>query len=156
MANIKISQMPTATNFEDDDYLMIVQSNKNKKITKANMNFDYAYSSNEIIIGKWIDDKPLYRKVITISGGIASGESTYAHNISNVDIININSGKSFMWNTTIGKSQMLPTNQYDTVDNFDRLDMSVDRTNINILSEGGWGNDWVAYVTLEYTKTTDA
>ena len=37
MANVKVSEMATATSFENDDYTMIVQSNKNKKITKQNM-----------------------------------------------------------------------------------------------------------------------
>lgn len=37
MATIKVSEMTSATTFENDDYAMIVQSNKNKKITKENM-----------------------------------------------------------------------------------------------------------------------
>ena len=37
MANIKVSEMTEATEFDDLDYAMIVQSNQNKKITKENM-----------------------------------------------------------------------------------------------------------------------
>lgn len=46
MATIKISEMPSATTFEDDDYAMIVQSNNNKKITKANMLSDVGDKTN--------------------------------------------------------------------------------------------------------------
>lgn len=33
MANIKVSEMPTATSINNEDYLMVVQGNENKKIT---------------------------------------------------------------------------------------------------------------------------
>ena len=36
MANIKVSELTTATQFNDDDYTMIVQNGENKKITKEN------------------------------------------------------------------------------------------------------------------------
>lgn len=38
MANIKVSELNTATSFNDEDYTMIVQNGENKKITKENMN----------------------------------------------------------------------------------------------------------------------
>lgn len=37
MANIKVSELVEANEFTDNDYTMIVQSNANKKISKANM-----------------------------------------------------------------------------------------------------------------------
>lgn len=37
MANIKVSELTTATTFDDSDYTMIVQSGENKKITKQNI-----------------------------------------------------------------------------------------------------------------------
>lgn len=37
MASIKVSELTEATDFNTNDYAMIVQSNQNKKITKANM-----------------------------------------------------------------------------------------------------------------------
>jgi hypothetical protein len=36
MANIKVSELTTATQFNDEDYTMIVQNGENKKITKEN------------------------------------------------------------------------------------------------------------------------
>lgn len=37
MANIKVSELNTATSFNDEDYTMIVQSGENKKIAKNNL-----------------------------------------------------------------------------------------------------------------------
>lgn len=37
MANIKVSEMTEATEFNSNDYTMIVQANQNKKINKENM-----------------------------------------------------------------------------------------------------------------------
>lgn len=42
------------------------------------------YSTDEHIIGTWIDGKPLYEKVCEISSGITGGSFTYAHNIDNL------------------------------------------------------------------------
>lgn len=36
MANIKVSELNTATSFNDEDYTMIVQNGENKKITRQN------------------------------------------------------------------------------------------------------------------------
>lgn len=46
------------------------------------------YSQGEAIIGKWIDGKPIYRKVFTGTrpAGTAIGTSTYMGSVSNVDI----------------------------------------------------------------------
>lgn len=38
MANIKVSEMPTATSINNEDYLMVVQGNENKKITYEKLN----------------------------------------------------------------------------------------------------------------------
>lgn len=48
MAEIKVSQLPEATQINDEDLLMIVQGNTNKKITKANAKFA---SGDEIFVG---------------------------------------------------------------------------------------------------------
>lgn len=37
MANIKVSELPSASSFGDSDYAMIVQSGENKKIAKQDM-----------------------------------------------------------------------------------------------------------------------
>lgn len=94
MANVKISELATATQFNNNDYTMIIQSNENKKITKSNMlnSVNVAigdittlktndttniisginsimdaevYSTTEVKTNKtWIDNKPIYMKII--------------------------------------------------------------------------------------------
>lgn len=84
MSEIKVSELPQASQLNDADLVMIVQGNANKKITAATFNtandtrLDTAesnittlqginnMSSSEQVIGKWINNKPLYRKVIDI------------------------------------------------------------------------------------------
>lgn len=42
------------------------------------------YSTTEIIVGKWIDDEPIYRKVINVGSLPNTMTKTMAHNISNL------------------------------------------------------------------------
>lgn len=48
MANIKVSEMTEATEFDDLDYAMIVQANQNKKIVKENLFKDIDENINNI------------------------------------------------------------------------------------------------------------
>ena len=148
MANIKVSELPTATHFDDDDYVMIVQSNTNKKITKENMYGNYKYSTTETVIGSWIDDKPIYRKVIYVGFLPNSGSLETSHNIQNLDkIINIHG-------VAIRSSDKdtLPI-PYSTVNptNAGAIMMYANETKVSI-GTGADRTSYEAYVTLEYTK----
>ena len=111
------------------------------------------YSEEEKIVGRWIDGKPIYRKVIIRETLIG----TTLHNITAMDnLINY----SLKW--------------YDTTDNvwYDRFrlydnsygiatEMCVTTDSIYIWTSRYNEIDWNArtsnvYVILEYTKTTDA
>lgn len=46
MANIKVSEMTEATQFNNSDYVMILQTNSNKRISKTNMLNGYAKEAN--------------------------------------------------------------------------------------------------------------
>lgn len=155
MAEIKVSELPTASNFNDDDYTMIVQNNTSKKITKENMNISYKYSTNEIVVGKWINDKPIYRKVIS-TNSLLPAETDYLqipHGISDMgEVVSIK---------CIGKTD---DNMYFDFTNYTwfgdqegTIHTFIDNTNINILYQGS-GNLYFArkaYFILEYTKITD-
>ena len=118
----------------------------NEKITSLT-----TYSTEEQVIGTWIDGKPIYRKVVSI-GSLPSNQSiTVNHNISNIKNI-VNS--SLNW--------------FDTIDNAwlhnSRWDSPTVRISYNINSTQIWidgaGSNWGgrtkdAYATIEYTKTTD-
>ena len=148
MANIKVSELPTATNFNDDDYTMIVQNNTTKKITKENMYGNYKYSTTENIIGQWIDGKPIYRKVINVGNLLPEGEyntKEVAHNITNLDkVINM-------------KCIAYMDDVYFDFNNYadGSLEVFVNNQNVIIVFNTNYPFANNAYTTIEYTKTTD-
>lgn len=152
MANIKVSELPTATQFNDDDYTMIIQNNTTKKIAKENMYRNYIYSNNEVVIGKWIDDKPIYRKVINTNSIV--GEQDYKeipHGINNLDKI-----VSLKCIADNGEGLFFDFNNYQaTSETSLSVHVFVDDTNIIVYD--GVTINWVdeVHFILEYTKTTD-
>lgn len=136
--------LPTWTEYQDRiDFL---------KLTVKGYN-PFEYSENETICGEWMG-KPLYRQVKVINGRIENGVINIAHNISDVDTIFVNMGKTFLQNEDY-RAYPLPVNQYESGSAYDQLGIKVNRTNITFLVQTSWGVDWKVYVTLEYTKTTD-
>ena len=101
------------------------------------------YSSTETVIGKWINNKPVYRKVIN-SYGTTGDNVALPHNINyfkqlvNYCLVAGDSGLSYVSNNTI----------YDLWIN------TVDTTNINMKIAGAY-NNWQIYIILEYIKTRD-
>lgn len=71
-----MNEIKNVVNNNDDDMITI-----NAKLTNAT-----TYSTNEIRIGTWIDEKPIYRKVLTGTLPTGSGENTF--NFSGINIIN--------------------------------------------------------------------
>lgn len=101
------------------------------------------YSSTETVIGKWINNKPVYRKVIN-SYGTTGDNVAIPHNIVhfkqliNYSLIAGDSGLSYVSNN----------NLYDLWIN------TVDTNNVNMKIAGAY-NNWQIYIILEYIKTTD-
>lgn len=109
------------------------------------------YSTNEIIVGTWIDGRPIYRKTINV--GSASGNFTHPHGISNLDII-VNSYGNFLQGGTY--REPLPKTTYANasegwgahIDDFTN-------TTFSLHFGTGIGTATKVFVILEYTKTTD-
>lgn len=104
-----------------------------------------AYSTNEIVVGKWIDGKPIYRKVIVAlnQSTISAGEWVTMGTISDIDSL------SDVRVTDCGSSSFMFTN----------LIARKNGSNVQILVTGqGWSasaSGSTRYVIIEYTKTTD-
>ena len=110
-----------------------------------------AYSTKEINTGmKWIDNKVIYRKVISGYWSFETGDTNIAHNISNLDLciradlFRIDSSHiswKFPFISTngglTGITKVTPENVIVTAYN------------------DTWGNGNNGYIILEYTKTTD-
>lgn len=105
------------------------------------------YSTKEIVVGKWIDDKPIYRKVLNI-GTFEWGADTFsfAHGISNLDTMidirlrqyhaNIN-----MW--------------YNNWDDINNNNWKCNNNYVYVTSTTSGITMERLTITLEYTKTTD-
>lgn len=143
MALIEFKNKPNTDTPINDDNL-----NHNFKELDERTN----YSTEEKVVGTWINGKPLYRKSITFTSTISSNSlMTKAHNISNVDFIRI---KEFILSETTGTTYSLPLVGYSG-NLTDKTYAYVNKNNIYAYSNGGWGAAWTKIVVLEYTKTTD-
>ena len=105
------------------------------------------YSSNEIVIGNWINGKPLYRKVVNFGSLPNAGNKEVNHDISNIqNIVNIygyaSDGSFWLPIPTVSTTLANNVNIYTTVTSIG-INTGINRTSYN------------AYITLEYTKTTD-
>ena len=122
--------------------------------------FDYSntspeamnFSTDEKVIGTWIDGKPLYQKTVNCGALPNNTTKEIAHDISNIDkVINI---KGIAINASANTYLNIPTitiNQ--SLVNY-QIGMDVNNTYVRILT-GIDRSSYSAYVTLQYTKTTD-
>lgn len=107
------------------------------------------YSTNEEVIGTWIDGSTLYRKTFDIGNLLNNGTKTVAHGISNLKYVVNWSGTCYS-TADAGYCRPIPLSD-TTATNTIRLD--VGDGNINIKTASDW-SAYKAFVTLEYTKTS--
>ncbi len=107
-----------------------------------NMAWNYDYSTNEVDTGKkWIDWKPIYRKVIHETN-IPAATTNYSHGIANIDKIVdthyiMEQGTSWFYDNSIwyqGRRVGFTTSTIQVIS--------------NITADNAW-------FIMEYTKTTD-
>lgn len=104
------------------------------------------YSTTETVIGKWIDGKPIYRKVVNC-GVLPNSASTkkIPHGIVSLDkAINLH---GFAVRTSDNAQIPMPY----ILDNTGHIPVFIDETNITIITFANRA-DFVAYMIVEYTK----
>ncbi len=116
---------------------------------KINEMTEEIYSTEEQIIGKWIDGKPIYRKVFTGTTN-GSNNTIIAKTTLNIDkLINSN---GIMYNSgvqiNIGKSESIGNTNGNT-----RVWINNENVVFTVGSDLTIGFSYIA--VLEYTKTTD-
>jgi hypothetical protein len=122
---------------EDARLQTLWESQLNTNSGETNVN---NYSMEEQVVGTWIDGKPLYRKTIYLT----KPNNQQSYGIPDVDTIYIDVGHSWAsWNT------------HELSYTLQRCNFSINKKQGIIWAETTGLGDWVAYVTLEYTKTTD-
>ena len=105
----------------------------------------HEYSTEEKVVGKWIDGKPIYEKVINSEYLLNNG--TISIDVSSLNIDNIIQLKGMTF--TDDKTQFRPITLGTSDNNAIRIDFS--NNNIRIIT---WSN-WTAYksfIIIQYTK----
>lgn len=118
----------------------------------------FNYSTDEQVIGTWVDGKPLYQKTLVINS-LSSGDNDINHNISNLgEVVNAFGTVTRVISELDGKARhIIPSTGGATNINraFDIQNIYRDTVLVTI------GSGWSSYtfsdarITLQYTKTTD-
>lgn len=120
------------------------------KFSKGDM-----YSTDERIIGQWIDGKPLYQRTYNITS-VTRPETKVAHGISNIDSI-VDFNIKFVSNTdTTFEGNANWVNNTDGSTSYSVSEGRVDKTYIVArIKSGELGTVEKIFCTIQYTKTTD-
>ena len=115
------------------------------------LNEERSYSTSEVNTGKkWIDGKPIYRKVVDCGALPNNTSKTVNHNISNFgELVSMNAHAKQVIN---GVTYYLPIPYGSAADPAIIYISSVGVVLSNIQNQTSWTD---TRVTLEYTKTTD-
>lgn len=127
---------------------IMINDGTNDLLSLQNLCDSNIYSTTEKVVGKWIDGKPLYRKVFT--GNWASNETTVTTLNTNCNVVSmrglIKSKYGFQWN--------IP-NVADEDGYRSALRIS-NSTNKIIIKTGNFYETNNTYIVIiEYTKSTD-
>lgn len=110
------------------------------------------YSTEEIVVGRWLDGKPIYKKTITIQIDGASDITNAPHNISNLDNV-IRYEAFFKEGTT---TRYMPQFYNDMSPTY-AINVYLIGSELVQVVYGQWAKNIkpLIYTTLYYTKTTD-
>ena len=146
MEKIEFKDLPDTTTPLSASNLNILQDNIENAI-----NTNDIYSTNEIVIGKWINNKPLYRKVISTGNLPNTSVKNINHGINNLDkYIN-------MYGIVSDGTYSIPLPYFYPSEMISTYGIGIEASNnlsINIIT-GVDRTGYSGYVILEYTKTTD-
>lgn len=134
---------------ENDKILRSENIEYDNQTLKKYLDSGNIYSSDEQKIGKWIDGKPIYQKIVQFEIGDNSNKFV-PYNISNVDNIWIDESASYI----MGDSETLPLNWYYSASDWCRVWANKNSGEIRFRSPSTLGAR-ICYVCLRYTKTTD-
>lgn len=143
----------TAQNFKDFYGQIRPYLNGNVPTFANTFNKSDLYSTDEQLVGRWIDGKPLYQKTIEFTS-LSPGQSQYQHNIANVDYINFVPSASYVYFANATWT-MFGWNGNGT--NYLANLLDITSSVIDIFLGGAiQSNSSKMIITLQYTKTTDS
>lgn len=107
------------------------------------------YSTEEKVVGKWIDGKPLYEKTVYFGSGTLSNRASVSFENMNIDKIMVISGT---FEDTIDGQLSIPVYLDGTL----HVGFYCNRSGILLTFSGAFnGRISNAYAIIQYTKTTD-
>lgn len=107
------------------------------------------YDTNEREVGCWVDGKPLYQKTLIYTVTSPINSDTVLGSISDIDMVASIEGIAHY--EGYGRGWLLPLSMSGYSSN-----ISYNNGNIILnITNDTYGVDWVFYVTVQYTKTTD-
>lgn len=120
------------------------------------INPELQYSTQEQVVGTWVDGKPLYQKTIDCGYLLNSNRKSVPHNIANIDKIIEFNAFSYAYDTLSDNAYFRPLPYLWFSDNTWQSShaLTADKTNIIIATYSDRTSEY-AYVTIQYTKTTD-
>lgn len=107
------------------------------------------YSTNEQVIGSWINNEPLYQKTVKFGTLPNNSSKSIAHNISNLDFI---VSAEMTAKSSTGYIP-IPFVHRSSIGN--QIQLGIDSVNINVFTATNQTNYIDSYITIRYTKTTD-
>ena len=116
---------------------------------KKSENILHEYSTEEKVVGKWIDGKPLYEKTVYFGSGTLSNKASVSFENMNIDKIMVISGT---FEDTIDGQLSIPVSLDGTL----HVGFYCNRRGILLTFSGAFnGRISNAYAIIQYTKTTD-
>ena len=144
--NIYLDVADFGEEVDENDIKEIIGSN----MPSARQNF-IEYSTDEQVVGKWIDNRPIYQKTFDCGALPNNTTKRIAHNVTDFDFVIDMRGIATNTSTHISRE----LDMISTVQASNSVSLSCGRTNIE-LSTGTNGSAYnQTYVTLKYVKTTD-
>lgn len=119
-----------------------------------NKNIQDVYSTNETVIGKWIDNKPLYRKVYILPAVVGNNAYTLNPAPSNVDLMWFDLSATFLLQESTGYARQ-GIDPGAANPGYDFSARVVSKVSVNIYVGNLIAENSTIYATLLYTKTTD-
>lgn len=116
---------------------------------KKSENILHEYSTEEKVVGKWVDGKPLYEKTVYFGSGTLSNKASVSFENMNIDKIMVISGT---FEDTIEGQLSIPV----SLDGTFYVGFYCNRRAILLTFNGAFnGRISNAYAIIQYTKTTD-
>lgn len=145
------ADIPNVNKVTDDDMneIKAVVNNNDDIVTNAT-----TYSTTETVVGTWMNNKPIYRKVYILSA--IAGNNSYTLNPapSNVDLMWFDLSATFLLQESTGYTrQGIDAGAADP--GYDFSARVVSKTSVNIYVGNSIANNSTIHATLLYTKTTD-